>query len=348
MARAKKKAPPRVPTVKARNEVARMLDKVAAQVTALPAPALARMAPVLAAAEKEVTRELRAELRKHRGNATFTAQVHRNTLVAVKRARHAIAAIEPTLATGLRAASRAAGQLAVEVVQKDLARFSQLFQGSIVAPSIDEAATIARGDRLMLRRHAKSARRYGRAVRADLVRELAISRARGESIDQATNRLMKRMPKLFDGHRWKAERLVRTETMHAYNVVQRDAILEMNRQDPSVLARWDSSLDRRSCKECRALDGTVVDISAGREFKASWKEAKQGPRRAVMRTRRVSRDQPPAHPNCRCVLTPWRREWGDPPRTVEPDPTSRSARTATARKAARDLGVKKQAAGTGG
>lgn len=312
-----------------------MLDKVAEQVLALPKPALHRLAPILKAAEQEVTKELRAELRKYRGSATYTAQIHRNALVAVRRARSAIGQIVPTLADGLRRGARDAGRLATAHVQKDLARFHQIFDGSIKIVPINEAAVIARGDRLVLRRFPRSARRYGAGVRQDLVRELAISRARGESIRDATDRLMKRMPQVFDGQRYKAERLVRTETMNAYNVYQREAIIDLAGKEPGTLARWDAALDGRSCAYCRSLDGSVVDLVSGETFR-------------VGRGRRArTHEQPPAHPMCRCVLTPWRAEWGDPPRAQDPDPSTPAQRGATARKAARVLGVKQKAAGTG-
>jgi hypothetical protein len=82
------------------------------------------------------------------------------------------------------------------------------------------------------------------------------------------------------------------------------------------MMRWDASYDRRRCPICASLDGTLIPTKRGEKFMAKWEGAKG-------KNFSAKYQQPPAHPNCRCVLTPWREEWeefarpGTPPKKQE-------------------------------
>jgi hypothetical protein len=95
----------------------------------------------------------------------------------------------------------------------------------------------------------------------------------------------------------RAERIVRTEGINTYNALADSAIDDLEAEDAGWMKRWDASADRRTCPVCSGLDGAQVIPGGG--FAAPPDE--QG----VVRTHR----HPPAHPNCRCAVVAWRREW---------------------------------------
>ncbi len=194
-----------------------------------------------------------------------------------------------------------------------MARFAGVFEGSVVPIAIDQAAIIARADTLLFTRFETSAARYTGAVRQAIVRELAISRLRNETMHEVGVRLQKRIPHVFGGARSSAARLARTETMNAYNVQHVIAMRDLAKDDPKIRMMWDATRDRRLCLDCRSLDGKVVDPSD---------------EDAVFAARGTTVEHPPLHPNCRCVVVAWRKGWDAPDRKAPVE-----ARPARARKA---------------
>jgi SPP1 gp7 family putative phage head morphogenesis protein len=184
---------------------------------------------------------------------------------------------------------------------------------SIVGPQVEVASVVARGKNLLFRKFDRSAARYAGDVGEDLRFQLAVGVARGETFGQLVTRLQKLGgPKvhattrggvnvfehisdgIFARYKYMAERVVRTEMMHAYNRIHEDAIRQANadrpKGDPEYIRRWDATRDGRVCTECRWLDGAQAPI--GKDFKGGY-------------------DGPPAHPNCRCVVLAWRVDWPD-------------------------------------
>ena len=288
-----------------REQAQAILDMVTRSVVGLDAPARAKIIPALRQAEAEVRRDLRAWLSSQRPDDAFTAQRYKNALGAIRTALRAVEAMEPVVKDGLRASARKAAHLAVENVERELDKLGAVFEPGVIPAAIDQAVVLARGDRVVFKRHAASAKRYAGAVGDDVVRELAVSRARGETIREATDRLMKRIPHVFEGARSRAMTLARTETMAAYAEYHQDGIREAAKIDPEVVQRWDASLDGRTCAECYAFHDQVV-APEGEQFSAKWTETRSGGKRAA---RRASVDSPPAHPNCRCVTVAWKVGW---------------------------------------
>jgi hypothetical protein len=102
---------------------------------------------------------------------------------------------------------------------------------------------------------------------------------------------------LFRRYNHWAERIVRTEGLHAYNVQHQTALEEADRQDPGYSKRWDAAADRRLCELCAELDGKVVELDG------------------VFVRDRQGRDipHPPRHPNCFPAGTLVRTPSGDRP-----------------------------------
>lgn len=300
-----------------------LLEQIAGEVAHLPGPALRAMGPVLFQAEKELAQDLAKWLRTvENGAARFTAQKYRVALVQIRQALRTARGLNPALFNVLDTERGAAGTLALGHLARQVEQFSMLFEGSLRPMPLRPAAVLAEGRKALIPRFKSSAARYGEYVTKDIQRELAVGVMRGETFDQLTRRLMRHGgPKgmvtvrgiegdpgavsehiaegLFRRYRSRAETVVRTETINAYNVVANDALEAAHAEDPGFLKRWDAALDWRLCPLCRSLDGQTAKI--GGRFDGGY-------------------EHPPAHPRCRCALTPWHEEWGASVRSAPAEP----------------------------
>lgn len=155
--------------------------------------------------------------------------------------------------------------------------------------------------RLLVDKYPKSVRKYAGELERHLRRQFTMSELRGESMDAMIHRIIRlssptrmldpatAMAKgLMQRARSDAARLIRTESIYAYNTMQLEGIRDLAVYDDTILKRWDSSLDRRGCLVCRELDGEVQKVED--PFSTG-----------VM--------HPPQHPNCRCTVLAWSKRW---------------------------------------
>lgn len=300
-------APPR-PTRAQLERVAREVEATAVQAMTLPRPVLASMAPVLAQTRREVARDLTAWLARQDAAERFTAQKYRNLLVQLEASFAAIRRLAPALVDALSGGLHGAAAMAVQHVVHELARFSAVFGESIRSLPIQVAAVVAHGDSFVVPRFERSAARYPRLVQDDIKRELAVGVVRGESVTALAERIARvggfkravdaSQPAtgsqmaggLFTRYDYWAERIVRTEVMSAYNACVDQSIRQVRQFVPDVCRRWDASLDMRVCQTCAGLNGAVAGLSE--DFPGGYATA-------------------PAHPNCRCRVGAWRREWAE-------------------------------------
>jgi hypothetical protein len=263
------------------------------------------MLPVLAEAERELARDLSQWLATiANGEQRFTAREYRNALIQMRGSLARMKRLAPELYRQLERSGEVAGSLAVAHLVREVADFSLLFDGVIRHLPLEVTAIMAEGKHLLLPQFAASARRYGTDAIADIKRQLAVGVVRGETFGQLTHRLMRLTPRgaqtpdtpeaqllaegLFKGARYRAERIVRTEVIHAYDVHTEIGLREAVALDPEITQRWDATRDGRTCGLCRDLDGLVVAVGA--LFAGDY-------------------SGPPAHPCCRCCRTAWRADW---------------------------------------
>lgn len=301
--------------VRTQREVGRVLSIIAEEAAQLPEPYVRALRPILSAAQAELARDLAAWLQRHArdGEQRFTAQRYRVALLQLGTAMRALEARVPADLQGvLRRAGHVAGDAALLHLAEEVTAFAAVFGQSVRPLQLRQAAVVARGDKMLAPRHRTSAARYGGMLVDDLRRQLALGVVRGETLAELTARLVRHggprglvalrgvvgepgaiaehiAEGLFARYRPWAARIVRTETLNAYNVHHLNGLEEANAEDPGYQKRWDASLDRRMCKVCGGLDAKVVELDA--KFPGGHVH-------------------PPAHPNCRCALTPWRKEWG--------------------------------------
>lgn len=307
--RTPRRNPPRHPTPAQVAAVDRELANASRQAAALSGPSAAALAPVLAQARREVAADLQKWLDgAPGGEERYTAQAYRNTLAQLDATMAALGRLHPGLQSALALSLDPAAQLAARHVAHELARFSDLFEGTVRTAPIRVAAVLADGSAYLLPRFAKSAAKYTSDARREIQRELAVGVVRGETWSQLIDRMMRTKgvrqrvvgqslatgealaDGLFKRYRWWGERIVRTEVMSGYNTMVDVSIRETARHVPGLVRRWDAALDRRICKLCGWLHGKTAPLDG---------EFGEGVRSA------------PAHPNCRCRVGAWRSDWSE-------------------------------------
>ena len=289
----------------ARAQVFAVLDQTVHSIQHIDKPALRAMMPVLLKAQAEVQHSLRLWLARDGGATTFTAQRYRNAIIVLNRALASARQMEPVTAEALKHSYKTIGPLALRNLQHEWKTFSTIFEGTAMPLALDEAAVIANGKSLLWPQFESSAERYAGSIGERTKLELAVSRAKSETMDELTNRLQKNLPDIFEGERWAAERLARTESMSAYATTTEGGIRDALGDDPELKKRWCSSVgDFRRCAMCASLEGQVVDVDE--PFHAVWTtfSKKRG-----MRSHSLDIEKAPAHPCCVCCETVWRESW---------------------------------------
>lgn len=281
--------------------VQNLFSRVASDVAELGNDAISRMYPALLQAESELEAVLKAMVAKD-PSETFTRDVVRRQLAQLKGVRLAFRKSAGAMAIALEQSHGVARGMSLNHLKKEMA--AQLGSGefaSIVESQVNlfaaHAATSQASSRVP--RYSKSVARYPGQVWADINKNIQVSILKGDTVFQATNRMMGSKafakavakdgvvaaPGISRKYRYWAERLVRTETQAAYNQVHVDNIhglhTELKELGVDLMKRWDASMDRRVCLDCAALHGVIVPV--GGRFPGGY-------------------DAPPAHPNCRCVL----------------------------------------------
>ncbi len=315
-------ARPKVTPAAVKREVDAVMASITEEVANLSNTRMRALAPVLAQAEHELAADLKSWLANVTdGDARFTAQRMRSALLQLRKSMATIHKVIPgAVEKTLVAQGGDAGRMAIRHLQDEVASFAAVFGHSVRPIQINQAAILAQGEKFLIPRYRSSAARYGADMTRDIRNQLAVGVARGETFHEMTDRLVRlRGPRglvslrgvlgepgsigehiaegLFVKYRGWAERIVRTEGIHAYNVQHLEALYDANVEDPGYQKRWDATRDKM-CDICRSLDGVIAELDAG--FPPWGMKA------------------PPAHPNCRCALTPWRPEWGSAPAAAQP------------------------------
>lgn len=300
-------------TTKAQIEaVERLVRESVAHVDQMAPEAMRAVLPALRTARDELRQDLAEWMRTvDNGANRFTAYEKTKALRSLESAISRVEQLHPAMSHALGLGRSSVGGIAVANLETEIVRLGHIFgDAALSMPQIDTAAVIAQGNRLLWKRHEKSAIRYAGNVGEDIKNLFAVGVAKHETFEQLVTRLRRigggrgvgispDAPDeiaggLFHRYKYRADRLVRTEMMHAYNVQHSDAIERVNELRPEgeeeYLRKWDASVDSAICPLCRALDKTVTTING--EFPGGVKS-------------------PPLHPHCRCVVLAWLRRWGD-------------------------------------
>lgn len=277
-----------------------LLHSINEDVARLPEPILRKLSPVLRAAESELEKDLRFWLSKVTdGEERFTAYKLRGALYQMRGAISSMGKVTPELRRGLKSGAEASLKLSQQHLHEELTQLSSRFSGSLAPIPLAQAAKLI--DKTLLDRFAHRSKVWDEAARGRIRLELAKGVLRGETMHQLTTRLAGKAvkgalkdaagaaaKKMFSPIWTRAEVIVRTEVIYAYNSVKMDQLRELYKEDNDMRSRWDAALDGRTCPACRDLDGKVVQV--GEEFPGGILH-------------------PPAHPRCRCCCVAWKASW---------------------------------------
>lgn len=293
-----------------------MLAGHAAEAAALERAAMEALLPVLQQARGELNRDLARWINTGAGDARYTPQAYRNSLLAIDASMNAMnTTLTPALVRVLGDFDGIARRLANTQTARELSMFAQPgFSDVLPDVPVRVAAGLVTSRNAPMARYETSAARYTGQVARDIRRELAVGVVRGESLTDLTLRLQRLggpagavavqgiagtvgavvevIPEgLFNRYEYWAERLVRTELAYAHNEQLQDIAndLRANEDMPDLTRRWDASADGRLCPRCQDMHGVTAD-----------------PRTDVFPG---GIDNPPLHPNCRCRAGLWRPSW---------------------------------------
>ena len=241
----------------------------------------------------KVYRQARLEIRGRLATAkaeTFTAQQYRVTLAQIERG---LAELEARLMErGAAAISRAlevgVGHTLAEIAFWEGERgFALGAHGRIQSDALRRVTKD-----LLLNAYESSVRSYSSSLRGEVQRRLGAHiamRSRWEAMSEDIAGRLK--TNAISGSRWKAERIVRTELHRALNAGNQAGLEEAAVRLPGLKRQWDAALDARTSRICRHLNGEV------RGLDETWTHDGR------------TYTRPPAHPNCRSRIVPWRAAW---------------------------------------
>lgn len=276
-----------------------------------------RLERILAEADRDLSRRLRAEVERF-GDETVRFS-GAQALVYQRQVRAALLAVRGRLA-GLTAEQ--SGHAIAESLSHTAGIFEALertFAGVVRPMRLREAATfdpLRRGAAAsLLRTQATSVDRYGLAMIARFEETMAVGMAAGwtsgQMVDALTghagpsglvsmrarvvagNVVRTREDEIHEGlfrrYRSWAWRIVRTETSRAYNTARMDGIRSLRSDFPDVQKKILATFDARTAADSVAVHGQIRDVEA---------YFVDGAGRTYL--------QPPARPNDREVVIPWR------------------------------------------
>lgn len=207
-----------------------------------------------------------------------------------------LAATKRSMETALRTAERHARRAFTEIESA----FGGTRGAGLPIPQFLAAQQRAGLPVSLLRQSETSVNNYGIRMVAEFERRIRLGLAAGLTQDEMVDQLTAHGgPRgMFTERRWMAERIVRTETARAYQAGNLETMREMQRRTPDLQKKIIATFDKRTAYDSvavhgqvRPLDGYFVD-GAGRVYL-----------------------HPPARPNDREVIIPWRGAWKETPDT---------------------------------
>lgn len=263
-------------------------------------------------------REIEAKLaRVGKTSDRFTAHQLRLLKVQVLQGQ---ALLAKRVSGHLREVGREARKDALRGLIGSIKKLEGRYTGAEISLPIEEAArfegVLGKRESLLRKMNEESAAAMMTRNVQGAESALALSLATGESFGDAVERVAETMGEAW----WQAERVVRTETIAAYNVTQADGIEAVAEEIPDLMMRWvehidDTSgepLDDRVDPDSIVMHGQVAP--AGGEFVFPDDYADQLSAKEARRVARFRgwRGTPPLRPNDRAALSPWRPGWGIP------------------------------------
>ncbi len=196
---------------------------------------------------------------------------------------------------------RAASEHGLEQTVEYLHAAEQRYRGITVPLTLDRAAlfdnTMHGVQSTLLRQFPTSVARYGTRSIAKFETTLQQGVIQQKSMDAVITDLVAQ-DSFFEGRRYWAERIVRTEVLASYGRSAQEAMEVTVREDwPDLLKVWFASpFDERTGEDTYWLDGQTRAVDEPFENYLD----------------RPPIQNPPSRPNCRCSAVAWRPSWPRP------------------------------------
>lgn len=272
-------------------------------------------------AQRNLARRLRQEARRHGGRtARFTGasalSYERQIEISLQYLQARMIGLTEAQATAAIATSM---RRTVRLMEGLEARFTGIHRRLRLGEA-NQMRTAVQGARAtLLRQIPTSVDRYGRAMIGEFERMMRVGMVQGSTLDEMTAALTGHggprgtvsmratvtpsgvlrleeadIPEgLFVRHRYWAERIVRTEVVRAYNGSRVEGLRTMQQTDfPDLQKKIIAILDRRTASDSIAVDGQIRGIDEA--FVDGMGRVYQ---------------YPPARPNDRETVIPWRPHW---------------------------------------
>ena len=262
---------------------------------------------------EEARAELEAKLaamRRAGEGMTFGAQHLRIVLLQVN---DGLRTFQQDFGPELSRQARVAADLAQRHLVGAIKKMERRYSGVEPVLRIEEAGVfqgVYRGiEPTLLHRHHTLMSAYSMPTIERVRKQLALSMLSNETVDQAVNRVAA-SGGIFDRERWRAERIVRTESAYSYGQTTQRCMEHTAHEVPGLLKRLVTTFDSRTGKDSVVLNGQTVPVN--KPF--VWmKKTKAG-------VERVEYDAPPNRPNDRECVVPWRRDYPEP--AAKPGPVT--------------------------
>lgn len=272
-------------------------------------------------AQRNLAARLRREARRHGGGtARFTGasakSYERQIQLALEHLQARMIGLTEAEAT---AAIKNSINRTVRLMEGLEARFTGIHRPLRLREANRMRTTVHRAQSTLLRQIPTSVDRYGRNMIGQFERIMRVGMVQGSTLDDMVGaltghggptgmvsmsarvtpsgvlRLVEQdIPEgLFVRHRYWAERIVRTEVIRAYNGARVEGLRAIQRDDfPDLQKKIIAILDRRTAPDSIAVDGQVRKL--GEPFVDGMGRSYQ---------------YPPARPNDRETVIPWRPHW---------------------------------------
>ena len=249
-----------------------------------------------------------SELKKAGKDATFTAHHARMVLLQV---RDGLSQFQQQFVPALAKQGKASATLAQRHTVSAIKKFESRFTGTQPVLQIEEAGVFARVYRgiepSLLDRYHKYTRNYPLPTIKRIRNNLAMSMLKNEGVQQAVDRIAG-AGGIFAREKWRAERIVRTESSYAYGISQQRCLEETAQEVPRLMKRMISTFDGREGEDAVEQHLQTVPVT---DYFIWHKQTKQG-------VQIVRYQNPPSRPNDRAVVIPWRSDYHS--REVEAGP----------------------------
>ncbi len=252
-------------------------------------------------------RSLERQIKIGRGDS-YTAQHHRMVLAQL---RVGVSEIARNLGQQVALKAHEAQVESMRNLIGNIKTADQIATGIPPTLAIEEAAVfygvLQNADPSLARAYPQTMQNYGIQMMTRIEGELGLMLATGGSTYDAVSTVTS----IMGQERWKADRIVRTEVMHAYNAAHRAGLVESARQLPMLFGRWTENVsdtgrpyDNRVANDSMALHGQIARPTGVFTMPPAVKV------KSTLWGQQYA--QPPNRPNDRARLEPWRPEWGIP------------------------------------